>query len=168
MKITTIILMVIILFAALLCGCSSQQQGQAPQQQAAPPASTITAVFGSTVSKKPAVKALAKKAGEGEISIYMYSFDPKENQWPDGAAYAADDFFLDVTIKAAKSKKIEPGEYKGDQISPTLHTKTTNYGFLKDRGSIVITSMEGGKLKGELKLDDDHVKVLGPIDMDLL
>ncbi|MBI2264699.1 MAG: hypothetical protein HYU64_05950 [Armatimonadetes bacterium] len=170
MKKGFLILAVISMILPLIFGCQRQQgqQTAAPTPSVAPSAPVLTAVFGSTAAKKSPVKALAKKNGDSELTIYLYSFDPKDNQWPDAAAYAADDFFLDVTIKAEKGKKIEPGEYKNEQISPTLHTKASNYGFLKQRGSILITSVEGGKLKGELNLDDGYTKIMGPIEIDLI
>lgn len=168
-----------LLLALAASGCSSPTPpaatgspgpGAPPVAVSSPAPQTgaiFTAVFGTTVAKKPAGKALAKAKGKTEVTIYLYSF-PAQDTWPDAKAYTDDDFFLDVTIKAPKDGEIKPGEFKGEQLSPTLHTKKMNYGFLKDRGAIRITAIEGGKIKGEFDLDDGHVKFKGPFEMDLL
>ncbi len=156
----------LVLSSLLVNGCGKKdKETNAPDTKSA--GKVITAVWASTVSKKPIVKAMAKKNGVSEVNVYLYSFQAPD-QWPSAGAYGKDDFFIDFNIKGVKGKELTIGEYKDAQFTLTVHTKTANYGLLAKRGSIIITQIDSGKLKGEFKVDDGYVKVSGPFEMDLL
>jgi hypothetical protein len=161
------VVLVLVVVMAIMWGCGKAPEAAAPTATAPAPAGpTIKAVFGTTVANKPIDHAIAKKNGENEVTIYAYSFKTTET-WPGEAAYAADDFFVHLTIR--DTAPLRPGEYTDSQIvEPGLSSKTTSYGFMRPRGSVVITEIANGKIKGEFRLDDGYVKVSGPFEMDLV
>jgi len=73
-------------FAGIVA-CKEKAPG-VTKAEVAPSTPVITAVWGTTVTKKPAVKALAKTNGPNQVAFYVYSF-PAEETYPDGAAYSA-------------------------------------------------------------------------------
>ena len=164
--------LLLVAVAACVWSCGKAPETAAPDGTAAavaPAAAAgpvVKAVFGSTLAQKPIDHAIAKKKGDTEVTIYAYSFKPTET-WPDGSVYAPDDFFLHLTIR--DTAPLAPGEYRGKQLVDLgLSTKTTSYGFLAEHGSVLITEIANGKIKGEFRLDDGYVKVNGPFEIDLV
>jgi hypothetical protein len=152
-------------FVAGAAACSGK--GAAKGGEAVGP-KLITAVWGTTVAKKPVAKALAKTNGPNQVAFYVYSF-PAVDTYPDGAAYKPDDFFLEAAVDAGAGKTIVPGTYSGDQItSLVIHTKEMNVVVGKPTSSIVITQVGNGRIEGEFKIDDGSAKLSGPFEMDLL
>lgn len=161
--------LLLVAVAAVGFSCSKAPEAGAPagttvQAPAEATGPMLKAVFGSVVATKPIDHALAMMKGDSEVTIRVYSFKTAET-WPGEAAYAVDDFYLHVTI--TDTVALHPGEYSGRQLDPGLSTKSTSYGFMPARGSIVITEIGNGKIKGEFRLDDSYVKVSGPFEIPL-
>ena len=125
--------------------------------------SVVTAAWGATIASKTIAKSLAKRNGHGSVTLYLYSFKTLDT-YPPGD----DDFFLEAIVSAGGEAELVPGEYSSDKLSLVLHTNASNFLFSARKGSIVITDIGHGKIKGVLKIDDGSTKVSGAFDMDLV
>lgn len=133
---------------------------------AVPNGPMLKVMFGTTITEKPIDHAIAIMNGNSEISMLVYSFKTTVT-WPDGAAYATDDFLLNITIK--NNSALRSGEYRGSQLSNLeLSTKNAIYGFMAERGSVIITEIANDIIKGEFRLNDGYVMVCGPFEISLI
>lgn len=159
------ILAVLILFQLSACQNKKTSKNNNNTQEFAP--SQISASWENGSSRKQIQKKIAKFNSKNEITLFLYTFDTK-NLYPDSSLYKKDDYFLEAKVKVEEGKEIKAQEYKGENISATLHTKYSKTKINPQNSTITVEKIGNGVIRGQFNLNDGKIKVIGPFEMDII